>query len=760
MSKGLLRSFAGGEISPELFGRVDLSKFQTGLGLCRNFISLPHGPVARRPGFQFAGRAKDSTNPVRILPFVFSVDQSAVLEFGAGYIRVYSNGAPVLEPEIPLAGISNGDPAEIRTAAAHGYATGDSVYLTRVSEMPALNNRIFRVAVPTANAFELQTLAGEFVSTAGMPVWGGLGAVARLLTIAAPYTGPDLFDLHITQDSDVLTITHPKYPTRELRRLGAATWVLATVSFAPTLVAPTGLDAVATSPAGGNFTTHTYAVTSVDTDGVTESLASVLESVANDLSLSGNVNTLSWSAATGASRYNIYKQRSGTLGFIGQTTGLSIVDNNVLPDIVKVPPEAVIELNSEAGNYPAAVTYHEQRRWFAGSDLEPQTVWATRNGTGANLTSSFPSQDDDAIKFRVASRQQNRIRHLIPLSDLIALTAGGEFRVFSDNAPAITPTSLSVKPLGYAGSSNVQPVTTSSSIVFVQAQGSRVRELSQNADGYRTVDLSIMAPHLVNGKQIVDLAYTRAPDQIAWAVRSDGVLLGLTYVPDQQVYGWHQHDTAGAFESVCVVPEAGEDVLYAVVRRTIGGGQVRHIERLSTRVFSDAEDSFYLDAGLTYRGGPASTISGLHHLEGEVVTILADGATVEQRRVVAGAVSLSTPASVVHIGLPYISDFATLPLSSEGAAAAGQGTTKNISKVHLRVAQSSLVQVGPTFGKLRQAPAREVLDPYDSPPPLRSGEVSLTIDPKWNTEGAVCVRQAEPLPLTVVSMVLEFATGG
>jgi hypothetical protein len=350
----------------------------------------------------------------------------------------------------------------------------------------------------------------------------------------------------------------------------------------------------------------------------------------------------------------------------------------------------------------------------------------------------------------------------VALSDLIAFTAGGEFRIYSDSAPAITPTSVTIKPQGYAGASNVQPVVTTGSILYVQAQGSRIRELaySWEANSYRSVDASIMAPHRFNGFTVDDLAYSRAPDSTLWAVRDDGALLGMTYVPDQQVYGWHGHDTDGVFESVCVVPENNEDVLYVVVRRSVNARTVRYIERLRTRVFVDQEDAFFVDSGLTYSGAPVTTISGLYHLEGKTVDILADGA-VEARQVVTnGQVTLGTAASVVHVGLPITADLITLPLSMEGAQAAGQGTVKNINKVHLRVAQSSVIKAGPAFDRLREYPARAVTDPYGSPPALRNGEITLSVDPSWNQDAAICVRQDLPLPLTVLSMTLEIQSGG
>ena len=343
-------------------------------------------------------------------------------------------------------------------------------------------------------------------------------------------------------NSDVLTLVHPKYAARELKRLGATSWTLTTINFAPSMTIPTGLAVVPTIGQNQNLSSQRYAVTAVATDGVTESTRSSSVAVDDNLTLAGNYNTISWSATTGALRYNIYERRGGRYGYIGQTTSLSIIDDNVLPDLNKTPPESIYDFNTGTGDFPAAVTYHEQRRWFAGTVDEPQTVWATRNGTESNLTSSLPAQDDDGLEFRIAARQQNAILHLVPLSDLLALTVGAEFRLFADNAPSITPTSLSIKPQGYSGANNAQPVTTSGSILFVQSQGARVRELSFNwqTSAYATVDVSLFVPQLFNGFTVNDIAYSRAPVRVVVRWRGDGRLLAMTYVPEQQVYGWHE----------------------------------------------------------------------------------------------------------------------------------------------------------------------------------------------------------------------------
>lgn len=746
----LWRSFAGGEITPELYGRLDLTKYQTGLALCQNFATLPHGPAIRRPGFEYINRARDSAHAVKLVPFAFSAAQTVVLEFGHQYVRFHVGGQTLLEANKTVASIAG----NVVRVVAHGYSAGDWVYMGRYLQVGG---------VVDVDHFTVLDLWGLIVTPTG-------ATVARVYTVATSYNAADLFALHYTQSADVLTLSHPSYPTTELRRLGATSWTLTAVSFAPTLAAPTGLAVVPTQPTTGPTEVSTYAVTAVAADGVTESLASTTVSCSNALDLSGNFNTFSWSAVTGATRYNAYKIRGGTLGFIGQTLGLSIVDNNILPDTTKTPPQNINVLNDATDHYPAAVAYHEQRRWLAGTNQYPQNVWATRSGTEANLTSSIPSQDDDGMAFRLAARQQNAILHLLPLADLIALTVGGEFRIFSGQDPAITPTTLAIKPQGYSGASNVQPSLTNNSILYVQAQGSRVRELAYNwqANAYTSIDISIMSPHLFNGYTIADMAFVRAPVPYEWAARSDGTLLGMTYVPEQQVYGWHQHvlgpfdgTTVQAFvESVCVVSEGYEDVLYALVRRTINGQSVRYIERQRSRIFATPSDAFYVDSGLTYNGAATQSIGGLYHLEGQTVQVLTDAAVHPPVKVTGGAIALQYPAVKVQIGLQFTSRLQTLPIVVMGDAAGGAGLKKNVNRVSLRVEGSTNVSAGPGFDRLTEYPSRNTQDNYGSPPALVTGVLRFAIGPSWNDDAGVCVQQDQPLPLNILSEALDYATGG
>ncbi|CCJ48970.1 phage protein [Bordetella parapertussis] len=677
----LQRSFSGGEISPEMFGRNDDAKYQSGLARCRNFITKPQGPAENRPGFAFVRAVKDSTKKVRLIPFTYSTTQTMVIEMGPGYFRFHTQGATLMSGGVPY-------------------------------------------------------------------------------EIANPYAEADLFDVHYVQSADVLTLVHPNYAPRELRRLGATNWQLTTLSFAASIAAP---GAPSLSAAGHTSVKYTYyyVVTAVDSEGVSESAASASSSVGGNLFQTGATVTISWAAVTGASRYNVYKLQGGLYGYIGQTTGLSIVDDNISPDLGKTPPLYDSVFNG-AGDYPGAVSYFEQRRCFAGTTNKPQNIWMTKSGTESNMSYSLPIRDDDRIAFRVAAREANTIRHIVPLTQLLLLTSSAEWRVTSVNSDAITPSTISVRPQSYVGSSNVQPVIINNTLIYGAARGGHVRELAYNwqASGFITGDLSLRAAHLFDTFDIVDMAYAKAPQPMVWFVSTSGRLLGLTYVPEQQVGAWHWHDTDGVFESCTVVAEGGEDALYCVIRRTINGASVRYVERMASRQFSDQADAFFVDCGATYSGVPADVISGLGHLEGKTVSILADGAVHPQRVVTGGSITLDIEASTVQIGLPIEADLQTLPLAVQlQDGSFGQGRFKNVNKVWLRVYRSSGIFVGPSVSELTEAKQRTT-ENYGAPPALKSEEIPLVLTPSWADSGQIFVRQSDPLPLTVVSLTAEVALGG
>jgi hypothetical protein len=530
------------------------------------------------------------------------------------------------------------------------------------------------------------------------------------------------------------------------------------------LITSPGFSAGATIQYGSKIfdITANYAVQAIGADGVSASALSASASALNNLNVPGSFNTIGWSAVSGAYSYNVYKQRNGLWGFIGNTLALSFADNNIAPDFSIVPgmPDTVF---AGAGNYPGAVCYFEQRRCFAGSTNGPDNAWMSNSGTESMFSYSLPSLATDRIAFRVAALKADQIQHLVPMTQLIMLTSETEYALVPVNSDAITPTSISVKPQSYIGASGVQPTIINTSMVYASARGGHVRELGYawTVSGFSTGDLSLRAAHLFDNLTIIDQAYSKSPRPIIWFVSSNGKLLGLTYIPDEQLGAWHQHDTAGTFESIACVAEGSEDVLYAVINRTVQGQTVRYVERMASRII-DASDSstwFFVDAGITQSFvNPVSTISGLTWLEGCTVAVLADGCVQSQKVVTGGAITLDHEASVVTVGLPYTSDLLTLPavLQTDGF---GQGRTKNISRAWVKVFLSSQVLVGPDEDHL--APFRErTTEAWGAPQNLQNEELQVLTSPSWQQAGQTLVRQALPLPLSVVGLTLEVAIGG
>ena len=411
----------------------------------------------------------------------------------------------------------------------------------------------------------------------------------------------------------------------------------------------------------------------------------------------------------------------------------------------------------KAGDYPSAVTYFEQRRWFGGTYNRPNNIWATKSGTESDMSYSLPSQDDDRIAIRVAAREANRIQHFVPLSQLMLFTGAAEWRVSPLNSDAITPTSMSVRPQSYVGANSVQPLVINNACVYASARGGHLRECgySYEAGGFVTNDVCLRANHLFDNLEPIDLSYSKAPWPIIWCVSSAGNLIAFTYVPEQSVGAFSSLATDGVFESCTVVPEGEEDVLYVVVRRTINGNTRRFIERMHERKYTTLEESVHLDCCGTYRGDAKNEISGLTWLEGATVSILADGSVEPNQVVKDGKIKLQEPASLVHIGLPYTADLQTLPIAlalQDGSF--GSGHMKNVQKVSVRLVNTSGLQTGPTFDKLTDYPARGT-ELAGTPPTPITGEVTTQVNPRWGDGGQICIRQNQPLPMKIVSITTQ-----
>lgn len=587
-------SFSGGEFSPALWARADVTRYATGLKLCKNFFVKRQGGVDNRAGTSYVTTVKDSTQPIRTIDWIFNSTQSYILEFGSKYMRIHQNGAPVLV----------GTLAAWSTVTA--YNVGDLVSNSGVN--------YYCIVANTNNV------------TTNPAFWYPL--TGNIYEIPTPYVTADLPSLDYSQSADVMTLTQHNYPPMELSRFGQTDWTLAAINYGPSIATPTNFSGTNTT---AGFAKNSWYVTAVDLAGQ-ESLAAVWTS--NTRVIAAFPVTLTWNSVPGAVQYKLYKGISpysgtgtfdsgltaadGVLGLISTQASTGFID-----DATPVPDPAFQPTNSTArnpflgvGNYPAVCLYSQQRRMFGRTDNNPETIFCSYIGAYSNFENYLINTDAETLQFTLSGRQVNEIRHLAESRQTLALTIGSEWSINGDQAGVLRSTSINAKQQTYHGASIVRPLNISNQLMYIQARGSIVRLLGfdSSGDGYDGEDLTIYSAHLFDGFTIVDWAYQQVPNSIIWCVRSDGVVMSMTYIREQQMIAWTQHDFGGIVENVTVIPEGTEDAVYFVVNRTINGATARYIERMNTRNFTDIRNAIFMDAALSYDGrssdGSTMTLSG------------------------------------------------------------------------------------------------------------------------------------------------------
>ena len=427
---------------------------------------------------------------------------------------------------------------------------------------------------------------------------------------------------------------------------------------------------------------------------------------------------------------------------------------------------------SGADDRPSVVAFFEQRLVFANTNNNPQTLWFSKNGDYTNFT--VGTADDDALIYTIASNQSNAIRFLSSTAVLTVGTSGGEYVLTSTSDGPITPTTTLIRKYSNYGSAKITPVQVADVTLFVQRGNRKMREFkfvgNVNVGGYSAPDMTILAEHITNGG-IVDMAYQQEPDSIVWVVRSDGVLCGMTYQRSEQVVAWHRHILGGVFgssdavvESVAAIPNStaasqGEDTLYMIVKRTVNGATRRYVEFLKPFDYSSViEDAWFLDSALQYSGSAVTSVSGLDHLEGQTVSILANGATHANKTVSDGSITLDRSATKITVGLPYTSSLQTMRIESGSADGSAQGKTKRIQELTIRLFETVGAEVGSQADNTDIIPFRDSSMAMDQAVSLFSGDKQIEFNSDYETDGFVFVKQTQPLPLTVTALYPQLNT--
>lgn len=582
-----ITNMVGGEISPLLYGRVDIPLFQKAMARVENFITLPQGGARFRNGSMFVNYTRNNQLAV-LIPFQFSDQQAYLIEATNRKFRFYKDNAVITETPVTVVSVTSASPCVV-TATAHGYANGDHVYLDGVDGPDNLNGRFFVVSDKATDTFQLKDVFGTYINTTEA---GTGGTAARVYEIATPYLEEDLTGLAWAQNADVMYIAHQYYEPRKLTRTGHAAWTLTTYTRTFTnSTDPAPVKAIT------SITKATPPVVTCTGHGFADNERINIDGVSGMTEVNGgsyladyiNVNSFSLKDLDGVDVPGAGYGSAGTGG------------------------HAISSLNC-----PRAVAFVDSARlMFGGSWNYPENIRGSKApsagttnfddfGVGATVAAT------DGINFTFAPihGKADSIQWLASTSKfVVAGTFGSIRRLYGSlESEPLSATSFTAKSVNAFGCADVLPVSNGEALLYVQRGYKLVRSLDYDitVDGYTTTDRNLVADHLTRPgiKQIVE--QQAVPDEI-WAVRLDGKLLGLTYKATEDISGWHRHylggehvSSSGATVSFAKVISIGTmprpdntDQVWLVCERVIDGNTVRSVEYIQDAPNFPLRRNFY-----------------------------------------------------------------------------------------------------------------------------------------------------------------------
>jgi hypothetical protein len=802
---GYQPSFIGGVIGPSLFARIDLGKYAYGCKRLNNMLVYPQGGVFKRPGLRLAG---EIDSEAVLIPFVFNAGgQSYVLMFADRKMYVGYEGALLGTDGQPAVFVTPYSLAQAKSLSHAQYA--DIMYLAHpdlppyklmryghsdwrfvkvnFNPPPAPAGSNIPVPAPPDISLSLNTegpsVAPVQAHTYGVTVIDDNGKESRIsqaFTVSFGKLGPNYNgSAYITIQASLFTaVTNRTYRLYKQQSgwgfIGQVTGAelvsgLVDSGIPPNLsiqppVSTTANSALSVTRVGEvsentGLKDYYWAYTTVDQAG-NESLLGGETSASSRYLIEGSYWQLTIPYNAGALEYRLYKKRAGSYGYIGsvleEDRSKGFVDENINPDLTKGPPRKV-ELFQAAGDYPSLVCFYQQRLLFAASYNNPQTVWMSRSNKFENFSNSVPVVDDGAIEITMASSEVSMPVWLKTLRSLILGTSSGVWEIAAKDE-IFTPSNLSCTIQSYRGCQAVRPVVVGNRLLYVMTGGRQVYEMAYDfgSDSYADNECSILAPHLFEGRQVTAMAYQADPWSVVWLAMSDGKLLSLTFIKEQEVYAWASHDTQGEIKSLCVLPERGREKFYALVKR----GDKFFLE-VMTEGFSGGEVSqaFYLDCGLSLESETSfSLVKGLDHLEGKEVAVLADGAAHPPQTVTGGEIRLQHPAKSVHVGLSYAGEMETLPLQVSEPGGSSIGMLKRIHAVNVMFYQTVTCKVGrgDVLNKPLDESAWRTVEPYGAPIVPATTTKLIRLAGGWAPEATLRFVSDKPLPLTILSLAPEF----
>lgn len=639
-----------------------------------------------------------------------------------------------------------------------GTASGGTQILSPVQKQVGYHCVAF---TPTASPFYVQFLNKGSNADKDVKIDDVSLIDNSAVEIDTPYLEADLYDIEGPQSADVLYLFHDDYPTHKLLRLGHTTWSLVEVAWedGPYL----DMNTTSTTLTPGATTGVAVTVTASAVTGINDGAGFQTTDIGRLVRIDNPATGIVWG-----------------YGIITGRTSTTVVTVHVKNAFSTNTADTRWHLGawSATTGYPQAAVFFEQRLYAAATSDQPQTFWASQTADFENFK---PDDDagtveaDDALSFTLAAEDVNTIRWLSANEDTLVIgTAGGEW-VPTASGIVITPLDITVRRQTAHGSARIQPVRVSNTVLFVQRANRKIREFgfAFETDGYRAVDMTRLSQHITLGG-VVEMAYSGEPEPIVWVVREDGQLLSLTLIRDEDVVGWGRHILGGSFgsgdavvESVDVIPGADgagqvqdssyRDEVWIIVKRTINGSTKRYIEVFegNFETGDDQEDSYYADSLITYDGVAATAITGLDHLEGQSVKILADGAIVADKTVSSATITLDSAASVAQIGIGYTHTLKPLKISAGNPSGTAVGKTKRIYGLTFVLLNSHTLSFGPSTSDLTEKDFRVISDPMDAAAPYFTGERFVEFPGDWTQDARVVIQSDDPVPFTLLAMAPE-----
>jgi hypothetical protein len=362
---------------------------------------------------------------------------------------------------------------------------------------------------------------------------------------------------------------------------------------------------------------------------------------------------LTWSnhednTGNGPYSYRVYRSNGGAYGLIGETTVPFFHDIGIEADYTQRPLssrnpfEKATELKkADFDRSPRCVGFFQQRRLFGNQDAHPERIHVSSIGHPELFDYRTKLKESDAFFFELSGNKPQRIQHFMSLAKLVVFTSDGEWVLNGDDAGSLTPTAINAVQHSHYGTGYVAPVAVGQDCIFVQPKGNVLRTLGwrQQANGYSGDDLTIFAYHLFRNYATLDLTYQQGPDSIIWCTRDDGKLLGMTYLPEQNIVAWHRHDMRDfVITSVESVEEYFEsirrDSVYMVVEEedfNSAGHKKSYVVRLDQPYYTawdnyncseayvvqngwnfDEEFTLKITTGTTYAAGQTLTINAYY----------------------------------------------------------------------------------------------------------------------------------------------------